>query len=217
MYDTIMDLPLFKGIGEEQLSNMLEKTSMEFLKFEDGEIIAKEDERVRFVDFILSGHVIQRFPVENFDLAVEETLAPGSIPGVLHLFGLNTTFTGSCKAMGKVSILRITKAQYMQILQSDRIYMMNFVNLLSAAAQKMPELMMKGKGPSISRELEVLAFSIASKSAECVDIIGKDEEIADYCGSPLEVFKEWKLRESEAGRIILRPEGICIKSPDLKK
>ena len=215
MYETIMELPLFKGIGEAQLSQMLEKTSVEFLKFEDGNSITKVDDQVKVVDFILSGRVRQTFYLENFAIAVDEILGKGAVIGALHLFGLDTTYGAESIAMGRVSIMRISKADYMNILLSDKIYMLNFVNYLSAAAQKTQSLFKSIKTSSVARSLHVLAFTFSSRAAETVMVAGEDSEIAKYCGVSLEVFEEWKTNALAHNRIISNQRGIILKSPHL--
>ena len=216
MYETIMELPLFKGIGEEQLSLLLEKTSVEFLKYEDGETIATAKEKVESIDFILSGRVRQTYHLENFSLCVDEILGKGMVLGALHLYGLTTTYTADSVALGRVSLMRIYKSDYMNILQSDRIYILNFVNYLSAAAQK-SEIYMTGIKPAgIARDLHTLAFTFASRAAETVMIAGEDKEMAHYCGVSIEEFEEWKTNELSHNHIIANQRGIFIKSPHLR-
>lgn len=215
MYETIMELPLFKGIGEEQVSFMLEKTRVEFLKFEDGESIFETGENVTHINFILSGRVKQTYRLSNFLLEIDEILGKGSVLGALHLYGMVTKYPCSSIALGKVSVMRIRKAAYMNILQSDPIYLLNFVNYLSAAAQKSQIFLMKSKNSSVTRTLETLAFSIVSKSAETVMVAGKDEEIAKYCGVSEEDFNQWKTYELAHNRIIVNQRGIFLKSPHL--
>ena len=215
MYETIMELPLFKGIGEDQLSVMLEKTSVEFLKFEEGEIISKADESVQYINFILNGRVRQTYQLDYYSIAVDEILGKGSVIGALHLFGMDTNYTGTSVALSKVSIMRIGKSQYMNILQSDKIYMLNFVNYLSAAAQKAPALLRKVKEFSITRTMEIFAFSIVSRAAETVMVAGDDRDIASFCGVTEEAFEEWKTTELAHNRIIANNRGIILKSPHL--
>lgn len=217
MYETIMELPLFKGIGEDQLSQMLEKTSMDFLKFEDGEVITHSDERVNYIDFILSGRVRESFKLEHYDLNIDEIKSRGGMIGALHLFGMETTYSSTCTAIGKVSLMRVEKSQYMNILKSEGIYILNFVNFLSAAAQKSPRLMMDVKLPSIRRTLETLAYSIVSRSSESVMVAGQDSEIARYCGVSEDEFETWKISELAHNRIISNSRGIFLKSPHLNK
>lgn len=216
MYDTILELPLFKGIGEEQLSLMLEKTPMEFLKFEDGDVISKENDKVDSIDFILSGRVRQSYQLDNFPITIDEILIKGSLIGALHLFGMVTHNPSSAIALGKVSVMRMGKTQYMNLLQSHKIYILNFVNYLSAGAQKSQELFIKSPNPSIMRTLKSLAYSIVSRRAETVIVAGTDEAIAQYCGVTSKDFLEWKNAELSHNRIMANQRGIILKSPHLQ-
>ena len=217
MYETIMELPLFKGIGEDQLSQLLEKTSVEFLKFEDGETIATAEEKVQSIDFILNGRVRQTYKLTNFELAIDEILGKGSVLGALNLYGLETTYNALSMALGRVSVMRISKNDYMNILLSDRIYILNFVNYLSAAAQKMPLFMQKVKSPSITGSLQILAYTFASKNAETIIVAGEDKVLAQYCGVTEKEFEEWKISELSHNRIIANQRGIFLKSPHLMR
>ena len=217
MYETIMELPLFKGIGEEQLSQLLEKTSVEFLKFEDGDKIADADDLVKAVDFILAGRVRLTHTLENFSIGVDEILGKGAVLGAIHLYGLDTTYGASSNALGRVSLMRISKSDYMKILLSDGIYMLNFVNYLSAAAQKGQFLFQNIKSASITRSLHLLAFSFASRQADTVMVAAEDEEIAKYCGVSDEEFQEWKALELSHNRIIANQRGIFLRSPHLMR
>lgn len=210
MYDTIMDLPLFKGIGEEQLSQMLEKTKIEFLKFEDGDILALPHQQVKSIDFILSGKARNSYTMENFPIEIREILSHGNMIAPIRLFGLDTVYASKCEAIGNVSVLRVEKSQYMKILMTDKIYILNFVNYLSAAAQKCQKLMLAHPLPSIERTLSTLAYSVGSRQAEKIMIAGSDEALAAYCGVPLNDFVLWKASALENNKISLDREGICL-------
>lgn len=215
MFETIMELPLFKGIGEDQLSQLLEKTSIEFLKFEDGEYISRADKRVEAIDFILSGRVRQTYSLKNHPIEVDEILGKGAMIGALNLYGMVTNYFSASVALGKVSVMRISKKQYIDILLSDGIYILNFVNFLSAAAQKAPTIMENLGEPSIRRTLETVAFSMVSRMSETVMIAGDDKDIAEFCGVTLEKFEEWKMSEMAHNRIIVNNRGVFLKSPHL--
>lgn len=192
MYETLMDLPLFKGIGEEQLSQLLEKTSMEFLKFRPGEIINERGGRVKGIDFILNGKVKVTYSLQNYDISIEEEMGKGRLLGAMNLFGMETTYHYGSEALDSVSIMRLEKSQYMNILKSDGIYILNFVNYLSAHAQKSPMKILGNGRFTIGRLLDNLAFNVASRKAEKVIIRGKDAEIARYCGVGISEYSAWK-------------------------
>lgn len=217
MYETIMELPLFKGIGQEQLSLMLEKTSVEFLKYDDGSIIYTAEQQVRSIDFILSGKVRQTFQLKNFQLSIDEIIGKGGMPGAIHLFGMVTDYTALSRAIGKVSVMRIEKSQYMNLLLSDRIYLLNFVNYLSAAAQKPQSMAMTMKKASIGRTLENLVFSFVSRNTDSVMIVGEDAEMARFCGVSESEFEEWKTGQLVHNRILANNKGIILRSPHLSK
>lgn len=213
MYETIMELPLFKGIGEDQLSILLEKTSIEFVKYEKGDVIYQADEKVKFINFILNGKVRQSFKLDNFALTVEEILGRGAMIGATHLFGMETYYTGKSVAIENVSLMKIAKNQYMDILQSDKIYLLNYVNYLSAEAQTIPSLITSGNGSSIRRMLEILIYSIVSRAAEEVMIYGDDNELARYCGVNNSKFEEWKAEEIAKKEIVSEEGFIRLKKP----
>ena len=217
MYDTIMELPLFKGIGVEQLSAMLEKTSMEFIKYGEGEKIITAGQRVTHIDFIISGKILKTYNLENFDIGVQEIIGEGGMTGIQNLYGLMTHYPYSADALGAVSIMRMKKSQYMNILLSDRIYLLNIVNYLSAAEQKTTEMFLHNGVPSIERTLINLAYSIASRSAERIMISGSDEELARYLGVTDEEFATWKTEMSVAGRIQINGQKKLIIEPTGRK
>ena len=57
MYDTIMSLPLFKGVSRERISYFLEKTSISFLKYKSGDIILRHDDEITKLRFVISGKI----------------------------------------------------------------------------------------------------------------------------------------------------------------
>ncbi|MCH5224338.1 MAG: cyclic nucleotide-binding domain-containing protein [Muribaculaceae bacterium] len=210
MYETIMELPLFKGIGEEQLSQLLEKTSLEFLRKKTGEIIYKEGESVGSIDFVLSGRVKIAHRLKNFDIELDEILGPGDIIGGHNLFGLETSYPGDVTAFSMASIMRIEKREYMRILMSDPIYMLNFVNYLSAGCQRVPRVVTEEGEPSISRTLSSLIVSFMALRVNESLLIGSDRELARYCGVDEEEFTKWKRRMMDEKKISLGPRGQII-------
>ena len=208
MYETIMELPLFKGIGTDQLSLMLEKTSVEFLNFKKGDLVARSDSQVKFIDFILKGEISLIYSPENLGIKVKEVRGKGNVVGALRLYGMQTTYRCNCFAETDLSLLRIGKEQYMNILLSDSIYLLNFLNYLSAAAQRPVSSFMEGGEMTTARILNTLVSTLASPMAVSVGIIGSDKAIAEYCGIDEASFKIWEKESLEAG--IIKYEDGCL-------
>lgn len=216
MYETLMDLPLFKGIGETQVSMLLEKTSMEFLNFKDGQKIASPEMTVKTVDFILSGHVKSVYRLQHFEIIIEEYCGKGGMPAITHLFGMDTRYGAEVVAVGKTSILRIDKGHYINTLMSDRIYLMNFANCLSAAAQTAQSFMLKQEGNAVSRMIFGLAYSIANRNIETIKIKATDQELARYCNVTEKELEDWKVQAQMQGLISAEDREITLTSGHYK-
>ena len=210
MYETIMELPLFKGLGAEQLSLMLEKTSVEFLNFDPGTIIHEESKNVKVIDFILKGKVGRTFKMSNPSIQMEEIIGEGCVLGASHLFGLHTRYWANTEAKEKTSLMRITKHDYRNILLSDEIYLMNFMNYLSAAAQRPGKLALSTPSNSISSFLQLIIVSLVSPMAESISFNATDEDMARFCGVKISEWTEWKEAVVESGSIFSEKNKIII-------
>ena len=211
MYETIMDLPLFKGLGADQISLMLEKTRVEFLNFEDGEIVAQPDTHVRAVDFIISGQINKINNFENFDVSIVETLGKGAVIGALNMYGLFTNYLATYVAKGKTSIMRICKEPYMNILLSDKIYILNYLNYLSAAVHRNIDKTLNVAKFSIQDYLSILTSSLVSPLAESVEIKGSDQELAKLCGVSVDEIISWKNKILQDSTVQAPSNTIRIK------
>lgn len=215
MYERIRELPLFHGIGDEQLSLLLEKTSMDFIRIDSGEMIHKKGDPVTAIDFILSGQIRRIHSLQYYPVKVIEYLGPGSMLGALNLYGMDTVFSADIEATEKVSIMRVIKSQYMDILMSDRIYLLNFVNYLAANAQKGIRLVVNRKPDGILEKLDDLANALVSRKSHTVEIMANDDVLAKFCSVSTSEFKEWKSYMLDQHYISQTENGLILKSPYL--
>lgn len=211
MYETIMELPLFKGIGSEQVSNFLEKTKLEILNFEAGDFLARNGDRVGWLDFVITGEIRIIHHLENLDIVIEEKASHGCVIGAVNLFGLVTRHTADVIALGKLSVMRIEKEQYFNLLMTDKIYVLNLVNYLSAASQKGILTIMDIRDFSIRSRLLTLANSVAFRNSTKVTVCGDDSVLADFCGVSVEEFSLWKKNEEEARKIEVHGNKIILR------
>lgn len=136
MYSTIMDLPLFKGISRAQVSTFLEKTSIEFLNYEPEDALFLNEEINDYLFFIISGKVTISWTQADLSDRVEFSLGQGAMLGGAWLFGLNRATPFSAVAQTKTSVLRVSKTQYMSLIESSKVYLLNYLNYLSLMAQR---------------------------------------------------------------------------------
>lgn len=141
MYETIMNLPLFKGVSHDQVSSFLEKTHIKFSKYNPGEIIAERNDPVKTIKCIISGFTSIKYLITNDGrLSLQETISGEHIIGADRLFGMDTTYNSEICAINRVSIMEFNKDQYLNLLTTSPIYLLNYLNYLSYQAQKIKSI-----------------------------------------------------------------------------
>lgn len=136
MFDILMDLPLFRGVTRDRMAETVGMAKFHFLKYLPGETIINAGDPCTHIKFIISGSV--RMTIVNGDkrFKVASTLAAPDVLVPSFLFGRATDYPCTIEAIEATSILQITKSDYLKILNSDSVFMLNFLNMLSVNAQK---------------------------------------------------------------------------------
>ncbi len=136
MYEILMGLPLFNGVSYNRISEVVGSTKFHFLKYLAGEQIVQAGEPCTHIKFIISGSA--RVTIENSDgrFKVSQTLSKPDVISPYFLFGRATHYPCTATAIESTGILQISKQDYVKILNSDPIFLFNFLNLLSMNAQK---------------------------------------------------------------------------------
>lgn len=136
MYEILMELPLFKGVSYERISEIVGTAKFHFLKYLSGEQIIAAGDICTHIKFIISGSA--RASIENSDgrFRVSQTLSAPDVIAPDFLFGRATQYPCSVVAKTDTGILQISKQDYVNILNSDQIFLFNFLNTLSMNAQK---------------------------------------------------------------------------------
>lgn len=192
MYEKIMDLPLFKGVSKEQVSLFLEKTHVDFKNYEAGEILAEEGEPVRMVRFVISGDILLVHHLKGIDVTVEERSGFGKVLGADRLFGISTGYPYKVIAKTKTSIMEFSKTQYVALLHSDSIYMLNFFNYLSLRAQRPMDSLTEYCHGDVMNRMGQLVYVMTEPTAGGVIIRGSREALADFCNCEVNEIDDWK-------------------------
>lgn len=212
MYEMLMDLPLFKGVGKDQISYFLEKTNIDFLNYPDSATVVDCGDPVKMIKFVISGRVRIIHPLDSASISVEEIAGFGRVLGAERLFGITTGYPYRVEALGKTSVMEFSKEQYVNLLHSDRIYILNFFNYLSLRAQRPVEAMMHYSHDDIRSRLCVLISMLTDPGSAGLAINATDEALAGYCGKTREEVSSWKGAAQEAGLITVSEGCIRIRS-----
>ncbi len=214
MYEMIMDLPLFKGVSKDQVSLFLEKTHIDFKNYGVGEVLAEMGEPVSMVRFVISGDISLIHPLEEIGITIEERSGFGKVLGADRLFGMATGYPYNAVAKTKTSIMEFSKTQYVNLLHSDRIYMLNFFNYLSLRAQRPVDSAATFCHGDIMSRMSLLVSIMTEPTAGEIVIRGGAKALADYCGCDEDAVNAWKsmlvregLGECDSNYVKIRSRG----------
>ena len=127
MYEIIMSLPLFNGVGPEKISKIVERTKFHFLKFDQGQTIVNTNDPCTHIKFIITGSAKSILEDTKAGFTITQTLKAPNVIAPDFLFGLTTTYPCTVTALEATGVLQISKSDYMTILSTDKIFMFNFL------------------------------------------------------------------------------------------
>lgn len=136
MFETLMELPLFRGASRQRIADVVGMAKFHFVKFAPGDHVLRAGETCTHIKFILSGKV--RLTISNADsrFSVSQTLEGPAVISPDFLFGRATNYPCTGIAETTASILQIEKSEYLKILHTDSVFLINYLNYLSMNAQK---------------------------------------------------------------------------------
>lgn len=150
MYEILLGLPIFAGVSHQKISDVVGKYKFHFLKFNPGDTIVSEGELCTHMKCVITGSVKLSTVTPNGKLTVEQTISAPDLITPDFFFGRTTHYPASVKAIDNVGILQLDKKDFINIINSDKIFLLNYLNILSMNAQ----LSMEGVLSLTSGELE---------------------------------------------------------------
>lgn len=188
MFDFLTDIPLFRGVTRERIAQTVGSAKFHFLKFQAGQSIAEPGENCTHLQIILSGHV--RVTITNSDgrLEVAQTLTGPDVIVPDFLFGPITVCPASVKALDDVSVIRISKNDYVNILSSDRIFLYNYLNYLSMNAQKCVEGVLSMTSGSIEERLAMWIIALTQPGGKDITVTCRKRDLNAMFGVSRNAF-----------------------------
>lgn len=183
MFEQLMRLPLFQGVSHEQLQGLVEKIPFHFLKFADGQPIIKVGDPCTHLRFVVSGSVTVVTPSQALRVVVNQRLDAPNVIGADYLFGRYTAYPFDVHACGTCGILQLLKADYVNILRSNNVFLFNALNYLSRNAQKATlPLLVQSQG-LIGERLARLIVSLTSALSRNIVIDFRQKDLCLLLGA----------------------------------
>lgn len=210
MYDTLLGLPLFRGVSRERLSQVVGMAKFHFLKYlENGEFI-REGEDCTHLTFLLSGSARVTISGADRRFTVSHTLTAPNVICPDFLFGRETDYPCSAVALEPTSILKIDKPDWLKMLNSDSVFMLNYLNFLSMNAQKAVHGVLALTTGSIEERIAFWIIALTQPTSTDIVLQCRQRDLCSVFGVQRSTFISTLDRMRQRGLIEFTPNEITI-------
>lgn len=139
--------PLFSGISDQQLSQLLANSSFRIREFHKGDLVGRAGEEVFFQHILLSGCVKGEMTDFAGKVIKIEDIYPPRPLATAFLFGSQNRYPVNIVANEPTEILSIPRDSFLKIMQANKIVLTNFLNAVS------------NRGQFLSNKIRFLSFT----------------------------------------------------------
>ncbi len=210
--DILLTLPLFSGVNTQKIQEVVGKYKFHFLKYADKEPLITAGDPCTHIRFIISGSV--RTSVESPDgrIKVSQTLSAPNVIAPDYFFGRTTTYPCSVRAEGTVGIVDIEKSEYLKIIESDPVFLFNFLNLLSMDAQQGMQGVMCLTSGDLRKRIAYWILALTQRGGADIEMECRQRDLYTVFGVPRQSLKAALDEMEQAEMVTYDPSTIKVKS-----
>ena len=208
MFEILMELPLFRGTTRERMAETVGMAKFHFLKYLPGETVVEAGAPCTHIKFIISGSVRSKIVNPDSRFKVSQTLVAPDVISPDYLFGRATNYPCTVTAIEPTGILQIAKSDYIKILNSDEVFMFNYLNMLSMNAQKSVSGVLALTTGSIEERIAFWIIALTQPSGKDIALECRQRDMYSFFGvqrssfiSTLDSMKECGLLKYDANKI----------------
>lgn len=182
IFEMLRSLPMFNGISLSDLQQLVGEIPFHFEKFAPGELIIEARQTNDLLRFILSGRAkaIIRNPTDRLRLSY--ILEGPSVIAPDFVFGRNTHVPMRVEAETEVSVVSITKADLLHLLTHSEIFLFNYLNIISAYAQKGIDGVISLTGGQLEERIAFWIIALTPVDAKEIELQSKHRDLYTLFG-----------------------------------
>lgn len=135
MFDTLLQLPLFQGLAQEDFTCILGKVKLHFTKHKSGETIAAAGSCCDRLIFVLKGEAVCCTTSPDAAYSLTEYLPAPCLLEPQSMFGMNPVYVSDYTAKAGTHTVSISKKFVLEELFRYEIFRLNYINIVSNRAQ----------------------------------------------------------------------------------
>ena len=131
MYSTLLELPLFQGLGADDVTRIIETAQLSFEVISHGRTLIHEGEMCNGLTFIISGAMVCTTPAADGTWYVEEDIDAPAMIGLDVLYGSQRTHRHTLTARQRSRVMFVTKPTVSALIQHYEVFRLNVLNTLT--------------------------------------------------------------------------------------
>ncbi|MEG1573542.1 MAG: Crp/Fnr family transcriptional regulator [Bacteroidales bacterium] len=188
IYDTLLQIPVFQGLSKERFEEIIGNTRFDFLKYPAGEQLAWENDEYTNIKFIISGSIRTELNNSSRKIKIIETLPAPNVLVPNRLFGKATFFPLSVFAEEDTGIMQLDKQIFIELMQAEKIVLLNFINNISYRSQKGAEAFTNISSSNIKARFAFWILYFSSPKSRDIKIISKQKDLYSWFGVQRSIF-----------------------------
>ncbi len=188
MYELLLQLPLFQGINRARLGELIEKTKFHFLKYPSGSQLVKKGDHCTHLKFLISGKIRTELSNMNGKIHISEEFDAPNVIAPNFLFGAVTSYPYDVFAVEETGIMQIDKPTFINLMQSEEIFLLNMLNITSNKSQKSLESFSFFTSGDMKEKLACWILNFTNRKANNIKIVCKQKELYTFFGVQRSVF-----------------------------
>jgi CRP/FNR family transcriptional regulator, dissimilatory nitrate respiration regulator len=181
-YNILTGAPLFKGMSGEAVQSVLKSTPFRIRNFKSGSLIAQNGETVTALMIIVNGTAKGEMVDETGRvIKIEDVPAPGALAAAF-VFGSRNRFPVNVVAISDVEILSFDKPDFLKLLKSNEIILVNYLNIISNRSQFLSEKIKFLNFKTIRGKLAHFIIQKAENDKTAITLDMTQADLADFFG-----------------------------------
>ncbi|HKJ80315.1 MAG TPA: Crp/Fnr family transcriptional regulator [Prolixibacteraceae bacterium] len=178
-YELITRCPVFTGMTENEIKNLLQTVHFQVKQFSKNDLLAVAGEPVQFLYILLEGSVKgEMIDFSGKVIKIEDIEAPKPIAAAF-LFGKENMFPVTVTANNDVKLLSVPIDSFLKLLQSNSQMLKNYLDSISTRAQFLSQKLQFISFKTIRKKIAHFLLNKAGSQLHSVDLKMTQQQLAD--------------------------------------
>ena len=134
-YSLLKNIGIFRTFNEKQIENIFSKIHYQIKDYPKNELVFFRDDTINHIIIILEGLCKGEMQKLNGDSIVIDYIPSQQIVAPAFIFGDVSTFPVDLITVEKTKLLFLDKNDFLELLQTDKTLLINFINEISNKGQ----------------------------------------------------------------------------------